>query len=170
MFSRRIRKIRSRSNYILDDQCGSSNGHRLHHCSSMDSKKGDHRTPIYKANPNGSSGDLLHGTWQRTRPLPNPIVNDSMQPSDDVIPLTPMTATTEVPLLQSIDTPPIGGIVFSTLGAGNYHEQCIDMLRRSNNSNRIPAGSPAIFTGYCSNQRDQGPYLFQTRFGRFRIT
>jgi len=139
---RRARKIRSRSNYVID---GGVHGNLNGTLSCRKHPSSSHLcTPIYK--PSAASGraggrDLslptfrnLNGTWQRTRPLPTPNCTDDDR--DDLIAMTPLSATAELPLLSSYEsdngqvTPSMG---YPTFGPG-YHEQCINLLRRSNPS------------------------------------
>lgn len=160
-FSRRLRKIRSRSNYIIDDQMTVSQG--------SDGKlvttgSAERRTPIFKPSVGGGSEVFIgrHGTWQRTRPLPVPLIDAERDVSGVGIAMMPVTSS-ELPLLSpySLEEPvtPSSGI-FGTFGPG-YHEQCINLLRRSSSNSRPGAVKGVGMGPGAALSREQGPYYFK---------
>lgn len=161
-FSRRIRKIRSRSNYVIDGPMTGSQG--------PDGKlvttgSAERRTPIFKPSVGDGGGSEIfvgrHGTWQRTRPLPVPLIDADRDVSGVGIAMMPVTSS-ELPLLSpySLEEPvtPSGGI-FGTFGPG-YHEQCINLLRRSGSNSR-PAAKGVGVGPAAVPPREQGPYYFK---------
>jgi hypothetical protein len=115
--------VRSRSNYVLHDTettTGSAHSYDAHGKTGNSGNSfitHSHPTPIYRPflqdSSNDGSGGL--GTWQRTRPLPVPArpsridagsrdgCTDATDDDDDdenVIAMTPLTSTSEHPLLS----------------------------------------------------------------------
>lgn len=127
----------------------------------------ERRTPIFKPSSVGGGGSEVfvgrHGTWQRTRPLPVPLIDaDVVGGGVGGIAMMPVTSS-ELPLLSpySLEEPvtPSGGI-FGTFGPG-YHEQCINLLRRSGSNSRPVAKGVGVGSGVAGPPREQGPYYFK---------
>jgi len=139
---RKLRKVRSRSNYVLHDTdttTGSSHGYDAYAKSgnTVNSFSAHGRpTPIYRPFRQDSTGeDGGIGTWQRTRPLPVPTrlyrsdnrsrdsCDDTVDEDDEnVIAMTPMTSTSEHPLLTP--TTDIDAGLFNITAASCGVQQC----------------------------------------------
>ena len=105
VYRRRLRKIRSRSQYVLHDAelTGSTqtfDGWDNKQTAGTSGRRAEEPTPIYKRSVSCA------GTWQRTRPLPvpRPVDENDDQRSrddDDVMAMTPLTSACSEHLLMS---------------------------------------------------------------------